>query len=123
VAVLVGACGWVLLANKTGMPVSTTHAIIGALCGAGLVAFGGARFQWSMLGQKFAVPLAVSPVLSLAVVYAISWPVLLLVRRTALRPRDAATAGGDVGYDVGCEFTFDGGVRSGEVVRGSPLPH
>ena len=66
-AVLIGACGWVLLANKTGMPVSTTHAIIGALCGAGLVAFGGAKFQWSMLGQKFAVPLAVSPVLSLAV--------------------------------------------------------
>ena len=30
VAVLIGACGWVLLATKTGMPVSTTHAIVGA---------------------------------------------------------------------------------------------
>src|SRR4051794_13673517 len=30
-AVLVGACGWVLVANRTGMPVSTTHAIVGAL--------------------------------------------------------------------------------------------
>src|SRR5581483_6488224 len=93
VAVLVGACGWVLLANKTGMPVSTTHAIIGALCGAGLVAFGGARFQWSMLGQKFAVPLAVSPFLSLVIVYVVAWPVLFLGGRLA--PRRALISDGD----------------------------
>src|SRR2546427_525724 len=35
IAVLVGSIGWVLFATKTGLPVSTTHAIIGALCGAG----------------------------------------------------------------------------------------
>ena len=44
-AVLIGACGWVLLATRTGMPVSTTHAIVGALCGAGYVAFGIHTFQ------------------------------------------------------------------------------
>jgi len=27
-AVLIGSCGWVLLATRTGMPVSTTHAIV-----------------------------------------------------------------------------------------------
>lgn len=80
-AVLIGSCGWVLLANKTAMPVSTTHAIIGALCGAGLVAFGNALVQWPMLGQKFAVPLAVSPVLSLAIVYVLAWPVVLIAAR------------------------------------------
>jgi PiT family inorganic phosphate transporter len=85
IAVLVGACGWILLANRTGMPVSTTHAIIGALCGAGLVSFGNAKFQWFMLGQKFAVPLAVSPVLSLAVVYVVAWPVLYVVGKLAGR--------------------------------------
>jgi PiT family inorganic phosphate transporter len=76
VAVLIGAFGWVMLASRTGMPVSTTHAIIGALCGAGLVAFGNAQMQWSFLGAKFAVPLAVSPLLSLAIVYALAWPVV-----------------------------------------------
>src|SRR5205085_2453332 len=64
-AVLIGACGWVLLATRTGMPVSTTHAIVGALCGAGLVGFGGATFQWAALGTRFAVPLALGPLLSL----------------------------------------------------------
>ncbi|MCS7034261.1 MAG: inorganic phosphate transporter, partial [Phycisphaerae bacterium] len=39
-AVLVGAFGWVMLATVTGLPVSTTHAITGALCGAGLVGAG-----------------------------------------------------------------------------------
>lgn len=82
-AVLIGACGWVLLASRTGMPVSTTHAIIGALCGSGLVAFGNASVQWSALGMKFAVPLALSPLLSLAIVYVIAWPVLFIVARVA----------------------------------------
>jgi len=83
VAVLIGAFGWVMLASKTGMPVSTTHAIIGALCGAGLVAFGNAQIEWSFLGAKFAVPLAVSPLLSLAIVYVVAWPVVWSVGRLA----------------------------------------
>src|SRR5437762_12306797 len=85
VCVLIGACGWVLLATWTGRPVSTTHAIIGALCGAGLVAFGNAQVQWSFLGAKFAMPLAISPVLSLAIVYVLAWPVVWIVTRVAGR--------------------------------------
>lgn len=81
VAALAGACGWVLLASRTGMPVSTTHAIVGALCGAGLVAFGGASVQWSALGARFAMPLAVSPVASLAAVYVLAFPVSWLATR------------------------------------------
>lgn len=101
-AVLIGACGWVLLATKTGMPVSTTHAIVGALVGAGWYSFGNAEFQWAMLGQRFAVPLAVSPLLSLAAVYVIAWPVLWAIGAFAGRRRfareealvETATVGG-----------------------------
>jgi PiT family inorganic phosphate transporter len=85
IAVLAGAFGWVIFATFTGLPVSTTHAITGALTGAGLVAFGGAKFQWSFLGARFALPLAVSPVLSLAVVYLLAWPVAWVVGRAARR--------------------------------------
>jgi PiT family inorganic phosphate transporter len=85
VAVLIGACGWVLLATKIGMPVSTTHAIVGSLTGAELAAFGNAKFHWAMLGQKFAVPLALSPVLSMAIVYFLTWPILWAVTAFAAR--------------------------------------
>lgn len=81
VAVVVGAFAWVILATWTGMPVSTTHAIMGGLIGAGLVRFGGASVKWSELGARFAVPLALSPVLSMLIVYAIAWPVVYFVRR------------------------------------------
>src|SRR5439155_14037323 len=73
--------GWVIFATFTGLPVSTTHAITGALTGAGLIAFGHASFRWSFLGSKFAVPLAVSPVLSLAVVYLLAWPMVYMMTR------------------------------------------
>jgi PiT family inorganic phosphate transporter len=85
VCVLVGACAWVLFASRFGMPISTTHAIVGALCGAGVVSFGAAKVRWSFLGASFAVPLAVSPVLSLAVVYVVAWPVGYVVARVAGR--------------------------------------
>jgi PiT family inorganic phosphate transporter len=85
IAVLAGAFGWVLFATVTGLPVSTTHAITGALLGAGLVAFGNTRIQWPFLGSKFAVPLAVSPLLSLAIVYVVAWPVVFVVSRLANR--------------------------------------
>lgn len=80
-AVLLGACGWVLFATWAGLPVSTTHAITGALTGAGLVAFGAAKFEWGFLGAKFALPLALSPLASLATVYAVAWPVGWLISR------------------------------------------
>ena len=40
IAVGVGAIAWVLLATKTGLPVSTTHALAGAIIGLGAVTLG-----------------------------------------------------------------------------------
>ncbi|MBA2484982.1 MAG: inorganic phosphate transporter, partial [Nitrospira sp.] len=34
-AIFIGSMGWVLIASRTGLPVSTTHALTGALVGAG----------------------------------------------------------------------------------------
>jgi PiT family inorganic phosphate transporter len=101
-AVLVGAIAWVLLATFTGLPVSTTHAITGGLVGAGLVAFSAGQIRWGELGSKFATPLALSPLLSVALVYVVSWPVGALARRYADRcvcvapTAVAADAGGGV---------------------------
>src|SRR6266540_5027320 len=68
-AVAAGAIVWVFLASKTGLPVSTTHAIAGALAGAGIVAQGALRLHWSFVAERVALPLALSPLFSVAPVY------------------------------------------------------
>ncbi|MEP6994415.1 MAG: inorganic phosphate transporter [Acidobacteriota bacterium] len=80
-AVATGATLWVLFATRTGLPVSTTHAIAGALAGAGIVAEGMALLHWSTFGKKVALPLALSPILSIALIYA----VFPLLRRVCSR--------------------------------------
>lgn len=65
IAVGIGAAGTVLLATRLGFPISTTHAIIGGLTGAGL-ALAPFEFHWAGLGPKFMVPLLISPFLAMA---------------------------------------------------------
>lgn len=59
VAVLAGVAASVGLATVLRLPVSTTHAIVGALVGAGLVANPSA-VQWGSITGKVAAPLLVS---------------------------------------------------------------
>jgi inorganic phosphate transporter, PiT family len=68
-AILCGAVVWVLFASRTGLPVSTTHALTGSLVGAGLLAFGSDGLIWATVSKKIALPLLLSPLLSLAVSY------------------------------------------------------
>ncbi|PCI46277.1 MAG: hypothetical protein COB49_08680 [Alphaproteobacteria bacterium] len=65
-AIIGGAAGWVLLATRTGMPVSTTHAIVGSLLGVAIVAFGMEGVAWTILIWKVALPLLLSPLAALA---------------------------------------------------------
>ena len=69
-AVGLSAAFTVMLATRFGLPVSTTHALTGALVGAGLLASAdGVNF--AKLGSTFFMPLLVSPVLAigLAIVF------------------------------------------------------
>lgn len=70
-SVAIGAAAWVLFASKTGLPVSTTHAITGALAGAAVVAQGAGALHWGFLARKAILPLALSPIVSIALLYAI----------------------------------------------------
>jgi PiT family inorganic phosphate transporter len=69
-AVAAGATGWVLLASRTGLPVSTTHALAGAIVGVALAAAGPAGIHWPLLAATVVVPLAVSPIAAAALAYA-----------------------------------------------------
>lgn len=64
-AVAIGAGLTVILATLTGFPISTTHALTGAIIGCGLVAVGW-QVNFSALGKGFVLPLLLSPVLAIA---------------------------------------------------------
>jgi PiT family inorganic phosphate transporter len=64
-AVAAGAGLTVILATLTGFPISTTHALTGAIIGCGLVAVGPA-VNLAALGKGLVLPLLVSPVLAMA---------------------------------------------------------
>src|SRR6476469_10708510 len=65
-AVALGAAMTVILATRLGFPISTTHALTGAIVGSGLVAVGN-QVDFSALGKGFVLPLILSPVLAMAV--------------------------------------------------------
>ncbi len=78
-AVAIGAGLTVLLATRLGMPISTTHALVGALTGAALAS--ATAIQWGTLASKFFIPLLLSPIIAWAATMLV-YPVL---RRTRQR--------------------------------------
>lgn len=78
-AVALGAGLTVLLATRIGMPISTTHGLIGALLGAGLAA--GSAISPTKLAAGFFLPLLVSPLLAILLTGGL-YPVLRFTRRS-----------------------------------------
>ncbi len=66
-SVIIGALGWVAVATATRLPVSTTHAIIGSILGAGAF-YAPASVAWGSVTPKLVMPL----LLSIAVSYGLS---------------------------------------------------
>jgi PiT family inorganic phosphate transporter len=66
ISIAFGAASTVFLATKIGMPISTTHALVGGLFGSGFIAVG-TDFNFSKLGDTFLLPLIVSPVVALVI--------------------------------------------------------
>jgi len=81
-ATIVGATAWILIATRRGLPVSTTHAIVGSLAGVSVVAYGADGIRWGAVGAKVLLPLVLSPVAALAIV-----ALLLRVARSLREPQ------------------------------------
>ena len=84
-AVAIGAALTSFLATRCGFPVSTTHALVGALVGAGLMA-GDHTIHLEALGKNFFRPLFISPVLAI-----VAGGLLYLVLKTARLAPDHRT--------------------------------
>ena len=86
-AALVGAIAWNLITWWYGIPSSSSHAIIGGLIGAGLVAGGTAALDTSGIWNKVLVPMVTSPILgflmALVLMIALIW-LFFRVRRKPL---------------------------------------
>ncbi|MCA9134337.1 MAG: inorganic phosphate transporter, partial [Planctomycetales bacterium] len=76
-AVALGAALTVLIATRLGLPVSTTHGLLGALLGTGLAA--GSSIAVPNLLSTFMAPLLISPLLAVAAVMVV-YPVLRQLR-------------------------------------------
>lgn len=77
-ATLAGTGLWIMFATRRGLPVSTTHAIVGSIAGVASIAYGIGGISWAALGGKIILPLLISPVVSLLLTAAILhlWRVL-----------------------------------------------
>ncbi|KAJ3245997.1 Na+/Pi symporter, partial [Borealophlyctis nickersoniae] len=65
VCALFGSALWVNTASHYGLPVSTTHSIVGAVAGIGITAFGGNAVDWGWTGMgKIIASWFISPVVA-----------------------------------------------------------
>jgi inorganic phosphate transporter, PiT family len=85
-AALLGAIAWNLITWYLGLPSSSTHALIGGLCGSGIAAAGGLNgVQWSALAKQV-TSLVISPPVGFFAAAIFSIVVVLIVYRFGLRP-------------------------------------
>jgi len=93
-AVLTGTIAWVLFASRTGFPVSTTHALTGAIVGAGFGRFRRRRIDLVRDREEDCPSFVVSPFLALTVSLLIH-PAVVRSRGSGmgLLVRDAASRG------------------------------
>jgi len=81
---LLGAIGWNLITWRLGLPSSSSHALIGALAGAGIAS--STTVHWSVILDKVVVPMVVSPLSGFLLGYLVMIAILWVVRHKAPAP-------------------------------------
>lgn len=91
-AVCLACATTVALATRFGLPISTTHALTGALLGAALAA-PEAAVNWEKAGKAFFLPLAAGPLISIALAVSL-YPLLTRLRAgLGIQPESCACVG------------------------------
>jgi PiT family inorganic phosphate transporter len=83
-AALLGAIAWNLVTWRLGLPSSSSHALIGALAGAGIAA--STSVHWAVILDKVVVPMVVSPLAGFLLAYVVMVALLWAFRRAAPGP-------------------------------------
>jgi Phosphate/sulphate permeases len=84
IATMSGAVLWIAIATFKGLPVSTTHAIVGAITAVAVFTGGLNQVDWRVLTGRIGIPMLVSPILALVLTSAIlkTWRALVPVIET-----------------------------------------
>ncbi len=81
---VLGAIIWVFICTYLGIPISVSHALVGGLLGAGLIAGGSGTINWAVLNNKVLLAIVLGPGVGFiggAILFAIVCWVLFLIFR------------------------------------------
>jgi PiT family inorganic phosphate transporter len=84
-AALLGAIAWNLITWRLGLPSSSSHALIGGLLGATIIATGFGALKVGGIGGKVLVPLVSSPIIGFAAAFALTIALYWIFRRADRR--------------------------------------
>ena len=85
-AALLGAIAWNLITWQRGLPSSSSHALIGGLLGATIVAAGTGALKVDGIVTKVLVPMVTSPVLGFAIAFALMVAIYWIFRDSKRKP-------------------------------------
>lgn len=115
-AALLGASVWNLATWWWGIPSSSSHALIGGLCGSVVMAGGVEAFKWEALVQKILIPLVCSPLAGFAVALLAMVGLTWLVRRWRLSTVNRQARLWQVAS--ACTFGYSHGLNDAQKVMG-----
>src|SRR5687768_14760313 len=87
-AALIGASAWNLITWWYGIPSSSSHALIGGLCGAVVAHAGVSHFNWGTLAKKVLLPLVVSPIFGFFLAFVVMILALWFIQWVQPKPRN-----------------------------------
>jgi len=112
-AVALGAGLAVLFATRLGLPVSTTHGLIGALVGAGVAA--GSPIRFSQLSGGFVTPLLISPILAVLLT-GVCYPAFRWIRSRLGITEETCLCAGRETLEVVAGSSYAAALRRAEVL-------
>lgn len=117
IAALLAAALWLLFATKFGLPVSTTHSIVGGIMGYGIVYAGTSIVNWNKMGQIVASWI-LSPVFGAIVAFVI----IKLISKTILQQKDPIKSAKKwAPFWIGLAFVVIGSMFYIKVMHGDSL--
>lgn len=90
VAAILGALVWDLITWWFALPCSSSHALIGGLCGASIVRGGLGTVDWEQMSHGVVIPMILSPLVGLGIAFLVMTAIVTLLAHAGRRVWDPA---------------------------------